>query len=87
MKLLINAENVQPGTYTVSIELQDYNKEAPLKSTHDIEVEILQAFNSTKEDSDEDDGTQPTLSIYKIDKFGKVEVRFSEYLLVPKNIT
>ena len=37
MKIVIDSENVLPGIYYMTIELQDFNSE-PLTSTHNFEI-------------------------------------------------
>ena len=94
--ILIDVASVDEASLTliqIQAELEDYPYVTPAVSTFSVEVKapsvIEVEIEETVEMSDQTEINEnaPTLYIHSIDKFGVVEIRFSEPLAIPVNLT
>ena len=94
--ILIDVASVDEASLTliqIQAELEDYPYVTPAVSTFSVEVKapsvIEVEIEETNEMSDQTEINEnaPTLYIHSIDKFGVVEIRFSEPLAIPVNLT
>ena len=92
----VNVASVEEASVTlvqIQAELEDYPYVAPAASTFSVEVKAPSVIEIEIEDVIEtidsipNDENAISLYIHSIDKFGVVEIRFSEYLETPVNIT